>query len=433
MAEFDVGLLGVLIGIIFSTAVMLWIFARMARYFEYLKAQPSRLLDRDTLTFIHHVLEWFWVGLMIIVLLFIAQFRSPEVQAILREVIRRLLAIAYVTFIFLSAGAAARVTRRYASYLRGELPAKPEKLAPRHALSIAETIIRILIWTAAAFASYVGGIALLPLDDRTALQGVLPQLQAPSASTLLTLAVAGLAVFVAVRVVDSVFDDMARRRARYSPAMAEGFRSLVRLLIYVGAGFFLTFLALDLAFDPARLGALGIFLVAFALLLLVAVVAGREVIGGALAGFSLMLSDAFSTGDRLRVGNEEMEVLAMRLTATQVRTSRGEVLRIPNAELAAQRIANLTRTEALNISVTARLPVDVPHERVEGILLKAAEGVDGIRPEPAPKVYARSLEGGAILYELSALVNSPSKKPDAESRVRFRIQELCLEADIRLL
>ena len=434
MAELlDLGTVGVVVGLVFFTAVMLWAFARMSRYFEYLKAQPSRLLDRETLTFIHHVLEWFWVGLMIIVVLFIGQSRSEHVRLVLLEVIRRLPAIAYVTFVVLSAGAAARVTRRFAAYLRGELPTKPAKLAPPHALSIAVTIIRILIWVAAAFAAYIGGVALLPAGDRAALAQVLPQFQAPSIGTLLTLAAAGLAVFVVVRIVDSVFDDLARRRARFNQEVADSFRSLVRLVIYGAAGFFLVVLALTLALDPAQLTILGIFAIAFALLLAVVTLAARDVVGGMLAGFALMLSDPFAPGDHVRLGDEEVEIVAMRLTATQVRNARGELLRIPNADLAAHRLANLSRTPAVKMAVPVRLPVDVPHARVEALLLKATEGVAGIKTDPAPRVFANALGGGALEYRIVAHVNSPAKKAEAESQVLFRVQELCLAEGLRLL
>jgi small-conductance mechanosensitive channel len=435
MAELlDVGTVGVIVGIVFFTAVMLWAFARMSRYFEYLKAQPSRLLDRDTLTFIHHVLEWFWVGLMIIVVLFIGQSRSEPVRVILKEIIPRLPSIAYVTFVILSAGAAARVTRRFAAYLRGELPTKPEKLAPPHALSIAETIIRILIWVAAAFAAYLGGVALLPLGDRVALSAVLPSFQAPSAGTLLTLAVAGLVVFVGVRIIDSVFDDLARRRrAHFNQQVAESFRSLVRLVAYASAGFFLVVLALTLSLDPAQMTTLGVFAIAFALLLAVAVLASRDVIGGVMAGFSLMLSDPFAPGDRVHLGDEEVEIVTMQLTATQVRNSRGELLRIPNADLAAQRFANLSRTPSVKLVVPIRLPVDVPHARVEALLLRSTEGVPGIKSDPAPRILATSLGGGALEYRIVAQVNSPAKKAEAESQVLFRVQELCLAEGLRLL
>jgi small-conductance mechanosensitive channel len=83
--------------------------------------------------------------------------------------------------------------------------------------------------------------------------------------------------------------------------------------------------------------------------------------------------------------------------------------------------------------VVVRFPVEIPHGRVEDLLRRATEGVDGVRPEPPPKVYAREIAAGAITYEVQALVNSPAKKPEAESTVRLRLQDLAASEGIRLL
>ena len=123
----------------------------------------------------------------------------------------------------------------------------------------------------------------------------------------------------------------------------------------------------------------------------------------------------------------------MRLTATQVRNARGELLQIPNSRIAGQRLANISRTTAVKLGVTVRLPQDVPHVRAEDVLLRAAVGVAGIRNEPAPLILARSLAGGAMEYEIIALVNSPSRKAEAASAVLLRLQEICLAEGVRLL
>jgi len=430
----DVGAIGVLVAAIFLVAVMMWVLAHMARRFEYLKMQKSRLLDAHTLDMIHRVLEWLWVGLMILFLLFLAQFRFLEVREFIIAVNSRLPSVVLVVLIFLGAAVAVRVTRRFAAYLRGELAEKPKSQAPPRALSLAEAIIRLFVYVAAAFFAYVGGLALLPPEDQAALASVLPRLQAPSTGTLLGFGIAAVAVFVAVRMVDAVFDDLARRRTKYSASVAEGFRTITKAAVLIVAGFLLAFLLLDLTLDSARLANLGIFLVALSLLLFVAAYTARDLLRSALSGLTLMLSDPFAVGDRIRIGGgPEVEVMMLRLTATVVKGAGGEMLHVPNADLVRQRIANVSRTTALGLEVTVRFPVDVPHARVEALLRKAAEGVDGLKTDPPVRVLARAIADGAMTYEVSGLVNSPSKKPEAESRVLFRIQELALTEGLTLL
>ena len=431
---FDVGAIGVVIAAIFLVAVMMWVLAHMARRFEYLKMQKSRILDAHTLDMIHRVLEWLWVGLMILFILFIAQFRFVEVQGFIVAVNDRLLSVILVVLIFLGAVVAVRAMRRFAAYLRGELAEKPKSQAPPRALGLAEAIIRLFVYIAATFFAYVIGLALLPAEDQAALASVLPRLQAPSTATLLAFGISAVAVFVALRMVDAVFDDMARRRTKYSASVAEGFRTITKACVLIVAAFFLVFLLLDLTLDSSRLASLGIFLVAFGLLLLVAVYAVRDLLRSALSGLSLMLSDPFAVGDRVRIGGgPEVEVLALRLTATVVKGAGGETIHVPNTDLVRQRIANVSRTTALALAVTVRFPVEVPHERVEALLRKATEGVDGIKADPPVRVLARSISAGAMTYEVLGLVNSPAKKPEAESRVLFRVQELALAEGLTLL
>ena len=65
--------------IILFAAIMVYLLAYLSRYFEYLKIQESRYFDVGTLDFIHRVLEWVWIGILIIVIMGIARIRSREV------------------------------------------------------------------------------------------------------------------------------------------------------------------------------------------------------------------------------------------------------------------------------------------------------------------------------------------------------------------
>ncbi|MBI4416679.1 MAG: hypothetical protein HY557_06830, partial [Euryarchaeota archaeon] len=161
ISQFVAETLWVIASIVLFVAVMVYLLAYLSRYFEYLKMQESAYLDRDTLDFIHRVLEWVWIGILVIVLLFIAQFRVAEVRVLLTEFIQRFPAVLFVTFTLFVAAIVIRAVRRFGAYLRGELRAKPRRLAPPRLWGVAEVFLKYLIVAVALLVAFVGAVDIL--------------------------------------------------------------------------------------------------------------------------------------------------------------------------------------------------------------------------------------------------------------------------------
>ncbi len=151
---FVVDYLPIVLAVAFLIALMMWILALVSRYFEYLKMLESPWLDRDTLDFIHKVLQAIWVSFIAIAILILLQFRVPEIREGLIQFFKRVPTLFFVIFVIFVAAVLVRSLHRFASYLRGDLKVKPRRIAPPRALSFTELFLKYLIYAIAGVVAF---------------------------------------------------------------------------------------------------------------------------------------------------------------------------------------------------------------------------------------------------------------------------------------
>jgi small-conductance mechanosensitive channel len=170
----------------------------------------------------------------------------------------------------------------------------------------------------------------------------------------------------------------------------------------------------------------------FLLLVISGVFVGIDTIRNALSGIALMMSDPFDEGDRVKIlDNLVCDIKSIGLALTQVETLRGEAISVPNSELIGKRTVNFSRSETYAMAVEAKVAFDIPHSKVESLLLKAADKTDGIVDKPEPEVFAKNLTGGLILYQLLAYTDEPETMKDIKSKLIYYVQDVFLEAKIK--
>lgn len=428
--------LWVVAAVIGFTALMVYLLAYMSRYFEYLKMQESKYLDVGTLDFIHRVLEWVWIGILVIVIMFIAQFRSPEVRSLLTEFILRFPAVLFAIFTLFLAAVLVRALRRFGSYLRGEMRTKPQRLAPPRLWGVTELFLKYLIVGVALLVAFVGGVDILPaaVPEKATLEGIRSSLTTPSAQLFNALAIAIVGAFVAVglgRFSDSVFDDLRQRSKKYGPQLIEQFKVVSRTAVYVLAFVTVLFLELGLFLDPTQIV---VFTASFLLVALGALLITFESLRNAFAGIALMMADPFSAGDRVKVGDDLVgEVTGITLTMTQLRTGRGETVNLPNRQVLAAPVLNFTRSEHHAIFVEVAVGWEVPHDIVEKLLKDAAFRTSGILDTPPPQVFGKEVEGNAIVHQLIAYTNDPEAMKHVKSELLYAIQDLFHQKKLKML
>ncbi|MEE8198085.1 MAG: mechanosensitive ion channel domain-containing protein [Thermoplasmata archaeon] len=420
----------------FIFVAFLYIYAYLNRFFEYLKAQESRYLDRRALELIKRVLigSWTFLGLAVVLVAFSAG--SPLIRDYTMQVILHLPSILFVTFVLMAAIVAPGAVRRYLTYLRGQLEEKPEKVIPARSFAVTEVLVRYALYLFGIVVAIIGGLALLPPQNSTVADFIDRFILAPlapylSASFLTVLIATFVIMAIAVRVADSFFSDFKVRTTKYNPRVLELFRTTTKYAISAGAALAIIFLVLSVNFSADQLLLIGLILIigGFAGVLVL-----YEAISDALAGVALINADPYQEGDRIKIGeNMVADVLEVNLTLTKVKNLRGEVVNLPNKALLAETITNFSRSKTYAMTVDITVSFDRPHRKVEALLTEAAQRVEGILKDPAPVVYAREIHGNAVSYQLWAYISDPAQMKQIKSELISRAQELFHEENIKLL
>ncbi len=415
--------------IVVLAGVMMWILGWMSRYFEYLKTIESAWLDRTTLDFVHRVLEAVWIAFMAILILAIAQTRSPTLHDLLAAFVLRVPAIFVFVFVLFIAAVVVRVLHRFGAYLRGELKAKPKRIAPAGALAFAEIVLKYIIYIVALVAAILGSIRALPASDQAIIQqtvGVIPGIE-PIA--LLGILAGLLAIAIADRFVDSIFEDMKRHNAKFSARALDELKSVARYAVWIIGAVVLLFIVLALVLTGDRLV---VFAVGFVTVMIALTVFAFSPVQNALAGFTLIRSDPFDVGQRIKIGDDLVgDVLGMSLSLTTVRTLRNEIVQVPNARLLQTSVVNFSRSKPYAIFLEVPVGFEVAHDRVKTLLLQAAAETEGIVKDRPAEVFGKEIEGGSILYQLFAYTDQPERMKEIKSGLVFRVQELFAGANIR--
>lgn len=423
-----VDLLPIIVLIVVLAGVMMWFLGWMSRYFEYLKTIESAWLDRTTLDFVRRVLEAVWIAFMAIIILAIAQTRSQTLHELLADFVLRAPAVFVFVFVLFAAAIIVRVLHRFGAYLRGELKTKPKRVAPAGALAFAELVLKYVIYTVALVIAILGSVRALPASDLAYIEqtvGILPGLQ-PIA--ILGLLFGIVAILVADRFVDSIFEDMKVRTTKFSGRALDDLKSVARYAVWILGAVVLLFIILALILSGDRLV---IFAVGFTGFMVALTVFAFSPVQNVLAGFSLLRADPYNVGDRIKVGDELVgDVLSMSLSLTTVRTVRNEIVQLPNAKLLVTPIVNFSRSKPYAIFVEVPVSFEIAHERVSDLLRQAAADLEGIVKEHAPEVFGKEIQGGAILYQLFAYTDRPERMKEIKSALVFRIQDLFARAGL---
>ena len=419
--------LPVVVLIILVAGLMIWFLAWMARYFEYLKTLESAWLDRTTLDFVRRVLEGIWIVILIILVLTIAQTQSEPLRDALVLFVARLPAAFLFVFVLFAAAITVRVLHRFAAYLRGELKTKPRRVAPPSALAFTEVVLKYIIYIVALVVAVLGSISALPPSDRSAVYGIIALPAIPPGAAL-EIILGLLIVAVADRFVASIFEDLKHRTRKFSVRALDEFKAVARYAVWLLGAVVILFIFLALVLPETDLI---VFAVGFVAFLVVTGLLAFEPLRDAIAGVMLMRGDPFDVGDRIKIGNDLVaDVVSMSLTLTRVRTLRGELVQIPNQRLLQIPVVNFTRSKPYAVHVEVAVAFDIAHDRVRELLVRAAEEAEGIVRDRMPEVYAKEIEGDAILYQLYAYTDQPERMKEVQSAIVWKVQDLFRGAGI---
>jgi len=159
-------------------------------------------------------------------------------------------------------------------------------------------------------------------------------------------------------------------------------------------------------------------------------------VGNAVSGIVLSYMHSYSTGDRVRIGENLGNVITLGFLATKMKSVYNEELTIPNSVVLAAGITNYTRHalgQRLLLHTQVTIGYDAPWRQVHALLIEAASGVEGIDGDPAPEVLQRSLNDFHVTYELRCATQEADRMVRLYSDLHAAIQDAFARAGVEIL
>lgn len=151
------------------------------------------------------------------------------------------------------------------------------------------------------------------------------------------------------------------------------------------------------------------------------------------SGFILLFERPVRVGDRITIGEDEGDVQSINLRTTVVTTNDRISIIVPNSKLVSQRLINWSYGDP---RARIAIPVSVAYgsniEVVTNTLLKAAEDVENVLRDPAPKVQFLKFGDWSLDFRLLIWTNRPRLHMQIRSDVNYCIERLFRQEGIEI-
>ena len=136
----------------------------------------------------------------------------------------------------------------------------------------------------------------------------------------------------------------------------------------------------------AGLGIIG-FTIGFAL---------QDVMKNLVSGIILLIQQPFHVGEVIGAAGFDGTVQQIDLRTTEMETTDGRIVTLPNANILMNPIINYTRARRLRVDLSLSLPHTTDPNTTRQLVLDAIQGVAGFVSEPAPVVVFNNLSSSAM-------------------------------------
>lgn len=151
------------------------------------------------------------------------------------------------------------------------------------------------------------------------------------------------------------------------------------------------------------------------------------------SGFILLFERPIRIGDRITIGEDEGDVKSINLRTTLVATNDNISIIVPNSKLVSQRVINWSYGDPrARISIPVGVAYDSNVELVTDTLILAAEGVENVLTDPAPRVQFLKFGDSSLDFRLLVWSVQPRRHFEIRSDINFRIWSLFRERGIEI-
>lgn len=162
----------------------------------------------------------------------------------------------------------------------------------------------------------------------------------------------------------------------------------------------------------------------------------NTVISNMMAGLFLIYRRSTNIGDRIKVGEQIGDVIEVKLMETMIKSIKNEMISIPNAQLLNSEVVNYSRKidgRGLLVHSTVGIGYEEPQEKVEAMLIEAANRTGGIKKSPEPFVLWIALADYAINYQINAFTTRGSSLPKIVSDLHRNIVAVFNENNVQIM
>jgi small-conductance mechanosensitive channel len=155
-----------------------------------------------------------------------------------------------------------------------------------------------------------------------------------------------------------------------------------------------------------------------------------------IAGIVLTYMRSFTIGDRVKIGDVTGDVIEKTMLVTRVRTTKNEIISIPNSTILTSHIINFSSDapdKGLILHTTVTIGYDVPWRQVHELLIGAALATELIEKEPRPFVLQTSLDDFYVSYQINAYTRAPNRQAATYSLLHQNIQDKFNEAGVEIM
>lgn len=172
----------------------------------------------------------------------------------------------------------------------------------------------------------------------------------------------------------------------------------------------------------AGLGIIG-FTIGFAL---------QNIMQNFVSGVILLVQRPFTVGHKVNVAGHEGTVLKIGLRTTEMKTSDGRIVFLPNASVLSQPIVNYTRAQLRRIELPIRVAYDANPEKVRHVILNEIKNITGYLHEPEAQVLFHTFGDSSIELDVffwidTSLVSMGVAKDSALEKIKRAFEKAKIE------
>ncbi len=151
------------------------------------------------------------------------------------------------------------------------------------------------------------------------------------------------------------------------------------------------------------------------------------------SGFILLFERPIRIGDRITIGEDEGDVQSINLRTTIVTTNDRISIIVPNSRLVSQRVINWSYGDPrARISIPVGVAYNADVDLVTETLILAAEDIENVLSDPAPKVQFLKFGDYSLDFRLLVWTRQPRRHPQIKSDINYRIEKLFRERGIEI-